>query len=194
MVPDIEWGKNIRIVLHIGCTDVSFGAFLLDMDVLTLSLGLKDDLVDLAQVALERGFPAVVNPFASRRLPFPSGVFDAIHCGGCNVAWHSNGLFPLPLLSFCFFSSFSFLLFLFYYFLWLRLTCNDWQWLNISGAKLLLEMNRILRPGGYFILSSKHDNIEDEEGVTSIPPLITWLGDTWIVGFKTFTPVKGYYL
>lgn len=33
-----------------------------------------------------------------------------------------------------------------------------------SGGKLLLEMNRILRPGGYFILSSKHDSIEAEEG------------------------------
>ncbi|KAL6317943.1 hypothetical protein AAG906_030989 [Vitis piasezkii] len=132
MVPDIEWGKNIRVVLDIGCTDVSFGAFLLDKEVLTLSLGLKDDLVDLAQVALERGFPAVVSPFGTRRLPFPSGVFDAIHCGGCNIAWHSN------------------------------------------GGKLLLEMNRILRPGGYFILSSKHDNIEDEEEMTSLTASICW--------------------
>lgn len=34
-----------------------------------------------------------------------------------------------------------------------------------SGGKLLLEMNRILRPGGYFILSTKHDSIEEEEGL-----------------------------
>ena len=46
MVPDIEWGKNICIVLEIGCTDSSFAAALLDKDVLTLTLGLKDDLVD----------------------------------------------------------------------------------------------------------------------------------------------------
>ncbi|KAL0325741.1 UNVERIFIED_CONTAM: putative methyltransferase PMT28 [Sesamum radiatum] len=90
MVPDIEWGKNIRIVLDMGCKDLSFGASLLEKDVFTLTLGLKDDLVDLAQVALERGFPAVVSPFATRRLPFPSGVFDAIHCGECSVSWHSN--------------------------------------------------------------------------------------------------------
>lgn len=25
-------------------------------------------------------------------------------------------------------------------------------------------MNRILRPGGYFVLSQKHNNIEEEEG------------------------------
>ena len=118
MVPDIEWGKNIRVVLDMGCTDVSFGAFLLDKDVLTLSLGLKDDLVDLAQVALERGFPAVVSPFGSRRLPFPSGVFDAIHCGGCNIAWHSNGWFVSPFLTFLLFLFiFSLSPFLFHFFL-----------------------------------------------------------------------------
>ncbi|KAA8537630.1 hypothetical protein F0562_027238 [Nyssa sinensis] len=132
MVPDIEWGKNIRMALDIGCTDSSFGASLLDKDVLTLTLGLKDDLVDLAQVALERGFPAVVSPFGTRRLPFPSGVFDAIHCGECRILWHSN------------------------------------------GGKLLLEMNRILRPGGYFILSTKHDSIEDEEAMSSLTASICW--------------------
>ncbi|XP_031261272.1 probable methyltransferase PMT28 isoform X1 [Pistacia vera] len=132
MVPDIEWGKNIRVVLDMGCGDESFVASLLDKEVLTLSLGLKDDLVDLAQVSLERGFPTVVSPFGSRRLPFPSGVFDAIHCGGCSISWHSN------------------------------------------GGKLLLEMNRILRPGGYFILSTKHDSIEEEEAMTALTASICW--------------------
>lgn len=132
MVPDIEWGKNIRLVLDIGCTDSSFGASLLDKDVLTLTLGLKDDLVDLAQVALERGFPVVVSPFGTRRLPFPSDVFDAIHCGECSIPWHSH------------------------------------------GGKLLLEMNRILRPGGYFILSTKHDNMEEEEAMTTLTASICW--------------------
>ncbi|KAF4357284.1 hypothetical protein F8388_002792 [Cannabis sativa] len=132
-VPDIEWGKNIRVVLDIGVKDSSFGASLFNKEVLTLSLGLKDDLVDLAQVALERGFPTIVSFFGSRRLPFPSGVFDTIHCGGCTINWHSN------------------------------------------GGKHLLEMNRILRPGGYFILSTKHDNnIEDEEAMTTLTPSICW--------------------
>lgn len=133
MVPDIEWGKNIRIVLDMGCKDSSFTASLLEKDVLTLTLGLKDDLVDLAQVALERGFPAVVSPFATRRLPFPSGVFDAIHCGECSITWHSNG-----------------------------------------GSKLILEMNRILRPGGYFILSTKHSSIEAEEALSTLTASICW--------------------
>lgn len=34
----------------------------------------------------------------------------------------------------------------------------------ISEGKLLLEINRILRPGGYFILSTKHNSIEEENG------------------------------
>nr|XP_009594151.2 uncharacterized LOC104090695 isoform X1 [Nicotiana tomentosiformis] len=132
MVPDIEWGKNIRVVLDIGCKDSSFSASVLEKGVLTLTLGLKDDLVDLAQVALGRGFPAVVTPFGTRRLPFPSGVFDAIHCSDCRASWHSN------------------------------------------GGKHLIEMNRILRPGGYFILSSKHSSIEVEEAMSTLTASICW--------------------
>ncbi|XP_027330888.1 probable methyltransferase PMT28 [Abrus precatorius] len=155
MVPDIEWGKNIRVVLDIGCTDSSFAATLLDKEVLTLSLGLKTDLVDLAQVALERGFPAVVSPFSRRRLPFPSQIFDVIHCGGCSIPWHSN------------------------------------------GGKLLLEMNRILRPGGYFLMSTKHDSIEEEEAMTTLTASICWnvlahkSDDVGEVGVKIYQKPEG---
>ncbi|KAL1207801.1 putative methyltransferase PMT28 [Cardamine amara subsp. amara] len=144
MVPDIEWGKNVRIVLDIGCSDSSFVAALLDKDVLTVTLALKDDLVDLGQVALERGFPTLVSSLASRRLPFPSGVFDTIHCAACGIHWHSH------------------------------------------GGNLLLEMNRILRPNGYFILSSNNDKIEDAEGyiytsMTALTASICWN----ILAYKT---------
>lgn len=40
----------------------------------------------------------------------------------------------------------------------------------IAGGKLLLEMNRILRPNGYFILSSNNDKIEDDEGTCLLTP------------------------
>lgn len=132
MVPDIEWGKNIRVVLDIGCTDASFGAALLEKDAITLSFGLMNDQTDLAQLALERGFPAVVGNLGTRRLPYPSGVFDAIHCSDCNIAWHS------------------------------------------SGGKLLLEMNRILRPGGYFIISTARGDIDREEGMSKLTASIGW--------------------
>ncbi|CAA7393690.1 unnamed protein product [Spirodela intermedia] len=131
-VPDIDWGKNIRIVLDIQCTDSSFGAALLEKEVLTISLGLMGDQTDLAQLALERGFPAVVGNLGIRRLPFPSGVFDAIHCGDCSIPWHSK------------------------------------------GGRPLLEMNRILRPGGYCIMSFKHGDIEAEEGMSASIDSISW--------------------
>ncbi|KAK9164140.1 hypothetical protein Syun_005042 [Stephania yunnanensis] len=132
MVLDFEWGEKIRVLLDIGCTDSSFGAALLDKDVLTLSLGLNDDPVDLAQVALERGFPAIVSPLGTRRLPFPGGVFDAIHCGKCSIPWFSN------------------------------------------GGNLLLEMNRILRPGGYFILSLGYNFINQVEALSTLAASICW--------------------
>ncbi|KAH0458671.1 hypothetical protein IEQ34_011485 [Dendrobium chrysotoxum] len=132
MVPDIEWGKNIRILLDIGCSDASFVGTLLEKDVLTLSLGMMNDQTDFAQVLLERGIPAVVGNLGIRRLPFPGGIFDAIHCSGCNIHWHSN------------------------------------------GGRLLLEMNRILRPGGYFIMSSSHGDAESEVGMSSLTASICW--------------------
>ncbi|CAM0876506.1 unnamed protein product [Alopecurus aequalis] len=132
MAPDIDWGKNIRIALDIGCKSAGFGAALLEKDVITLSLGLTNDQTDLAQVALERGIPATVGSLGSRRLPFPSGAFDVIHCSECNIPWHSN------------------------------------------GGKLLLEMNRILRPGGYFIISSKHGDLESEEGISASMTAVCW--------------------
>ncbi|KAM0899627.1 hypothetical protein ACQ4PT_021151 [Festuca glaucescens] len=132
MVPDIDWGKNIRIALDIGCKSAGFGVALLEKDVITLSLGLTNDQTDLAQVALERGIPATIGSLGSRRLPFPSGAFDVIHCSECNIPWHSN------------------------------------------GGKLLLEMNRILRPGGYFVISSRHGDLESEEGISASMTAVCW--------------------
>jgi len=100
MAPDIDWGKNIRIILDIGCKSAGFGIALLEKDVITLSLGFTNDQTDLAQVALERGIPATVGSLRSRRLPFPSGAFDAIHCGECNIPWHSNGTYVFCFIPF----------------------------------------------------------------------------------------------
>ncbi|KAJ1701736.1 hypothetical protein LUZ63_001515 [Rhynchospora breviuscula] len=133
VVPDLEWGKNIRVVLDIGCIGASFGATLLEKSVLVVTLALANDQTDIAQVVLERGMPAILGSLGSRRLPFPSGVFDVIHCGDCNIAWHHD------------------------------------------GGKLLLEMNRILRPGGYFISSTTHGDIETEQGMRKLLASISWL-------------------
>ncbi|KAH6796745.1 S-adenosyl-L-methionine-dependent methyltransferases superfamily protein [Perilla frutescens var. hirtella] len=111
-VPDIAWGKHSRVVLDVGCGVASFGGYLFEKDVLTMSFAPKDEHEAQVQFALERGIPAISAVMGSQRLPFPSRVFDVVHCARCRVPWHADG-----------------------------------------GA-LLLELNRVLRPGGYFVWSA----------------------------------------
>ncbi|KAM7251112.1 hypothetical protein ACFE04_022995 [Oxalis oulophora] len=112
MVPDVKWGKHTRVVLDVGCGVASFGGFLFDKDVLAMSFAPKDEHEAQVQFALERGIPAISAVMGSQRLPFPSMVFDIIHCARCRVPWHAD------------------------------------------GGLLLLELNRLLRPGGYFVWSA----------------------------------------
>ncbi|XP_057501705.1 probable methyltransferase PMT27 [Actinidia eriantha] len=111
-VPDIAWGKHTRVVLDVGCGVASFGGYLFDRDVLTMSFAPKDEHEAQVQFALERGIPAISSVMGSQRLPFPSRVFDILHCARCRVPWHAE------------------------------------------GGRLLLELNRVLRPGGYFVWSA----------------------------------------
>ncbi|EEF42083.1 ATP binding protein, putative [Ricinus communis] len=96
MVPDIAFGENIRVALDIGCGVASFGAFLLQRNVTALSIAPKDVHENQIQSALERGAPAMVAVFASRRLLYPSQAFDMIHCSRCRIDWTSgDGIFLL---------------------------------------------------------------------------------------------------
>uniref|UniRef100_J3MHK9 Methyltransferase n=1 Tax=Oryza brachyantha TaxID=4533 RepID=J3MHK9_ORYBR len=108
----IAWGKRTRVVLDVGCGVASFGGYLFDRDVLAMSFAPKDEHEAQVQMALERGIPAISAVMGSKRLPFPSKVFDLVHCARCRVPWHADG-----------------------------------------GA-LLLELNRVLRPGGFFVWSA----------------------------------------
>lgn len=110
--PDIDWGKRSRVVLDVGCGVASFGGYLFDRDVITMSLAPKDEHEAQVQFALERGIPAISAVMGTKRLPFPSMVFDIVHCARCRVPWH------------------------------------------VEGGKLLLELNRVLRPGGFFVWSA----------------------------------------
>ncbi|KAK9129744.1 hypothetical protein Sjap_010231 [Stephania japonica] len=111
-VPKINWGKHTRVVLDVGCGVASFGGYLFERDVLTMSFAPKDEHEAQVQFALERGIPAISAVMGSQRLPFPSRVFDLVHCARCRVPWH------------------------------------------VEGGALLLELNRVLRPGGYFVWSA----------------------------------------
>ncbi|XP_050213144.1 probable methyltransferase PMT10 [Mercurialis annua] len=125
MVSDIAFGENIRVALDIGCGVASFGAFLLQRNVTTLSIAPKDVHENQIQFALERGVPAMIAVFASRRLMYPSQAFDLIHCSRCRVDWTSN------------------------------------------DGILLLEANRMLRAGGYFVWAAqpvyKHEDNRQEQ-------------------------------
>ncbi|XP_054808843.1 probable methyltransferase PMT27 [Prosopis cineraria] len=110
--PKIAWGKHTRVILDVGCGVGSFGGFLFERDVVTMSFAPKDEHEAQVQFALERGIPAISAVMGSQRLQFPSMVFDLIHCARCRVPWHAD------------------------------------------GGLLLLELNRLLRPGGYFVWSA----------------------------------------
>lgn len=71
----------------------SFGAFLLEKDVLTLSLAPRDSYKAQVQFALERGLPAFVGMLGTQRLPLPSSAFDLVHCSRCLVPWGAYSTF-----------------------------------------------------------------------------------------------------
>ncbi|KAG2332369.1 hypothetical protein Bca52824_003549 [Brassica carinata] len=137
-LPVIKWGKNIRVVLDVGCGVASFGGFLLDKDVLTMSFAPKDEHEAQIQFALERGIPATLSVIGTQQLTFPTNAFDLIHCARCRVHWDAD------------------------------------------GGKPLLELNRVLRPGGFFIWSATpvyRDNDRDSKiwtAMVSLTKSICW--------------------
>lgn len=121
----------------------SFGGYLFEKDVLAMSLAPKDEHEAQVQFALERGIPAISAVMGTKRLPFPGAVFDVVHCARCRVPWHIEGQhFSLDHLFF-----FFFFLICFKPSLFVLCVC-------VSGGKLLLELDRLLRPGGHFVWSA----------------------------------------
>ncbi|OWM85128.1 probable methyltransferase PMT10 isoform X2 [Punica granatum] len=87
MVPDIKFGDRTRVALDVGCGVASFGAYMFERNVITLSIAPKDVHENQIQFALERGVPAMLAVFATHRLLYPSQAFDLIHCSQCRVNW-----------------------------------------------------------------------------------------------------------
>lgn len=78
--------------MDIGCGVASFGAYLLSRNVVTMSIAPKDVHENQIQFALERGVPAMVAAFSTRRLLYPSQAFDLIHCSRCRINWTRDGM------------------------------------------------------------------------------------------------------
>ncbi|XP_014504724.1 probable methyltransferase PMT23 [Vigna radiata var. radiata] len=119
-LPAIKWGKHTRVVLDVGCGVASFGGYLLDKNVITMSFAPKDEHEAQIQFALERGIPATLSVIGTQKLTFPDNGFDLIHCARCRVHWDAD------------------------------------------GGKPLFELNRILRPGGFFAWSATPVYRDDE--------------------------------
>ncbi|KAA8530171.1 hypothetical protein F0562_004880 [Nyssa sinensis] len=117
---------NIRNVLDVGCGVASFGAYLLPLNILAMSLAPNDVHENQIQFALERGIPSTLGVLGTKRLPYPSRSFELTHCSRCRI-----------------------------------------DWLQRDGI-LLLELDRLLRPGGYFVYSSPeayaHDSVNQRIG------------------------------
>lgn len=92
MLPEIAFGRHTRVALDVGCGVASFGAYLLSRNVITLSVAPKDVHENQIQFALERGVPAMVAAFATRRLLYPSQAFDLVHCSRCRINWTRDGM------------------------------------------------------------------------------------------------------
>eukprot|EP00249_Psilotum_nudum_P010945 c22865_g1_i3 orf=614-2377(-) len=112
---------SIRTALDVGCGVASFGGFLLEKNVLTLSFAPRDSHKAQIQFALERGIPAFVAMLGTHRLPFPAHAFDLVHCSRCLISFTAyNGTY-------------------------------------------LMEIDRLLRPEGYFVLSGPPVQWSDQE-------------------------------
>lgn len=82
-------------VLDVGCGVASFSAYLLPLDIQTVSFAPKDGHENQIQFALERGISAMISAIATKQLPYPSSSFELVHCSRCRVGWHEHGILTL---------------------------------------------------------------------------------------------------
>lgn len=85
-------------VLDVGCGVASFSAYLLPLDIQTMSFAPKDGHENQIQFALERGIGAMISAIATKQLPYPSNSFEMVHCSRCRVDWHENGILSVIII------------------------------------------------------------------------------------------------
>ncbi|CAI9275912.1 unnamed protein product [Lactuca saligna] len=123
---------GVHTVLDIGCGFGSFGAHLLSLKLMAVCMAAYELTGSQVQLSLERGLPAIIGNFISRKLPFPSLSYDMIHCAQCGVLWDKkDGMF-------------------------------------------LIEADRILKPGGYFVLHRTSLNMEKGSPIEEFTQKICW--------------------
>ncbi|XP_057825609.2 probable methyltransferase PMT20 [Cryptomeria japonica] len=118
LIPGMKDG-SVRTALDTGCGVASWGGYLLDRGILTMSLAPRDNHEAQVQFALERGIPAMLGIISTQRLPYPSSAFDMAHCSRCLIPWTE------------------------------------------FGGIYLMEIDRVLRPGGFWVISGPPVNYEN---------------------------------
>ena len=88
---DFKRFQHVWTVLDIGCGFGSFGAHLLSLKVMAVCMVAYELTGSQVQLSLERGLPAVIRNFISKKLPFPSLSYDMIHYAQCGVQWDKKG-------------------------------------------------------------------------------------------------------
>lgn len=81
----------MQTVLDIGCGFGSFGAHLVSLKLMAVCIAAYEATGSQVQLALERGLPAIIGNFNSRKLPYPSLSFDMVHCAQCGINWDEKG-------------------------------------------------------------------------------------------------------
>ncbi|KAM0993503.1 hypothetical protein ACFX2A_009282 [Malus domestica] len=81
---------GVSQVLDVGCGVASFSAFLLALDIQTMSFAPKDGHENQIHFALERGIGAMISAIATKQMPCPSSSFEMVRCFTCRVDWHEN--------------------------------------------------------------------------------------------------------
>ncbi len=82
---------QIRTVLDVGCCFGSLAAHFVSHNVITLTVDPYQIDGGNAQIALERGLPAVLGSLtSSQQLPVPSFAFDMVHCA---IEFKSKGMY-----------------------------------------------------------------------------------------------------
>lgn len=131
---------------------------MLDKNVITMSLAPKDEHEAQIQFALERGIPATLSVIGTQKLAFPDNAYDVIHCARCRVHWDGDGSFTI----FKFPTPSSILFYLIIQ-------------SEIAGGKPLMELNRILRPGGFFVWSATPVYRDDERDKKVWKGFYSWI-------------------
>ncbi|PWA72693.1 S-adenosyl-L-methionine-dependent methyltransferase [Artemisia annua] len=82
---------GVRTVLDIGCGFGSLGAHLFPKQLLTMCVANYESSGSQVEITLERGLPAMVASFTSKKLPFPSLSYDMVHSAWDGIDWNHKG-------------------------------------------------------------------------------------------------------